>query len=123
VGSTHFPPNSNVDYDWGNKNLIESDIKDWKPEGGTLSKVNVDTWLSKTYNFPSNIFWGANDIDNLKYDNQYKWLIYWFQSFPNKNNNISYKTNSGKQTTLSNWWDLFYNWDDAIKSKKTLWVE
>jgi hypothetical protein len=24
---------------------------------------------------------------------------------------------------LNNWWELFYNWDDAIKNKKTLWIE
>jgi hypothetical protein len=22
---------------------------------------------------------------------------------------------------LTNWWDLFYNWDEAITENKTLW--
>lgn len=123
VGMTHFPPNTNVDYDYANTTLIDSDIRDWKPEGGNLTKVNVDTWLKKTYSFPQNIFWADNNVDKVKDDSGYKWFIYWFQAFPSLNNNINYKLSNGINTRLSNWWDLFYNWDNAIKNKKTLWIE
>ncbi|MGC6415256.1 MAG: InlB B-repeat-containing protein, partial [Bacteroidia bacterium] len=30
-GMTHFPPNTNVDYDYCNQNLVESDIMSWTP--------------------------------------------------------------------------------------------
>ncbi len=122
VGTTHFPPNTNVDYDYGNLNLVESDINNWKPDGGDKTKVNVDTWTKRDYVVPSNIFWN-NKVDNVKDDSGYKWFIYWFQAFPNQNSNIPFTTNAGKQTTLTNWWDIFYNWDDAVSRNKTLWVE
>ncbi len=122
-GSTHFPSNTNKDYDYNNKNLIESDINDWKPDGGNSSKVNSENWIGKFTNVPSTIYWASKASDNIKYDPQFNWLIYWFQSIPNKGSNIPYKLKSGKQTVLTNWWDLFYNWDDAINNKKTLWVE
>lgn len=123
VGMTHFPPNTNVDYDYSNSTLVDSDIRDWKPEGGNISKVNVDTWLKRTYNFPFNIFWADNITHGVKNDAHYKWFIYWFQAFPNLNSNIQYKRPNGTNTFLSNWWDLFYNWDNAKKFSKTLWVE
>lgn len=123
AGMTHFPPNTSVDYDYANTTLIDSDIRDWKPEGGNLTKVNVETWLKKTYNFPQNIFWADNNVDKLRDDSGYKWFIYWFQAFPSLNNNIGYKLTNGTNTRLSNWWDLFYNWDNAVKNKKTLWIE
>ncbi len=122
AGATHFPPNTNIDYDYSNNNLFDSDIKDWKPDGGEKSKINADTWTKIPYNFPKNIFWTTKG-DNVERDSGYKWLIYWFQSFPNSNSNIPYTTNVGKKTILTNWWDIFYNWDDAISKKKTLWIE
>lgn len=122
AGTTHFPPNTNVDYDYGNMNLVESDIKNWKPDGGDKVKVNADTWTKADYVFPYNIFWN-NKGSNVKDDSGYKWFIYWFQAFPNQNSNIPFTTNAGKQTTLTNWWDIFYNWDEAIVKNKTLWVE
>jgi hypothetical protein len=56
---------------------------------------------------------GESNYDN---DSQVKWFIYWWQSIPGYNNSIVYNN-----TTLENWWDIFYNWDDAIKSKKKLY--
>ena len=35
-------------------------------------------------------------------------------------NNIDYLKN-GNNYELSNWWDLFFNWDKAIINDKTLW--
>jgi hypothetical protein len=131
AGSTHFPPNSNIDYDYRNLNLIESDIESWNPSGGQKAKINVERWREINYSFPENIFWdnkaeaGENPLfsNNVKDDPHYKWLLFWFQSIPGRNNNIAYTTNLGKETVLSNWWEIFYNWDDAIFNKKTLWKE
>ena len=131
AGSTHFPPNSNIDYDYRNLNLVESDIESWEPSGGQKAKINVERWRNIFYSFPDNIFWntkaeaGENPLfsNNVKDDPHYKWLLFWFQSIPGRNNNIGYTTNQGKVTVLSNWWDIFYNWDDAIYNKRTLWKE
>ena len=41
------------------------------------------------------------------------------QSIPGFENNIDYLKN-GNNHELSNWWDLFFNWDNAIINDKTL---
>ncbi|MHA8075546.1 InlB B-repeat-containing protein [Aquirufa sp. TARAVU-A1A] len=118
LGNCHWPPNATADYDYSNKLSVKSDIATWQPSGGNFVDVNVDTWLHKTYSFNMEAF-GLNGIKaNYSNDAQVKWFIYWWQSIPGLGNQIKY---NGKQ--LNNWWDLFYNWDDAIKNKKTLWVE
>ena len=49
-------PNGRHDYDWGNKEFVDSDIEDWKPEGfGEKKPLNCDKW----------------DGDSLK------WFVYW----------------------------------------------
>ena len=121
-GMTHFPPNTSTDYDYCNDILLESDIMNWIPEGGMNEEVNCETWTSIEYNYPfETIYWNKfKGIDNISFDSHYKWLIYWFQSIPGLDNNIPY-TKNGTNYTLTNWWDLFYNWDEAITNDKTLW--
>jgi hypothetical protein len=107
IGCTHKPPNTTRDYDWNNKISALSDIEDWKPTGGTKKLINSDRWINLRYNIPAL-------ISGYKYDEgdpQYKWLLYWMQSIPGNNNGI---------TGVSDWWDLFYNWDNAIKNKTKL---
>ena len=107
IGCTHKPPNTTKDYDWNNKTLTLSDIEDWKPMGGTKKLINSDRWMNLKYNIPPL-------VSNFKYDegdSQYKWLLYWMQSIPSFNNGI---------TGVSDWWDLFYNWDDAVLYRKKL---
>jgi hypothetical protein len=114
LGNCHWPPNATSDYDYGNKVAVKSDIASYQPSGGTYIDVNVDTWLGKKYSFPmtaTNII-GVSNYDN---DAQVKWFIYWWQSIPGLNNTIPYNN-----STLTNWWDIFYNWDDAIKNKTKL---
>jgi hypothetical protein len=114
LGNCHWPPNATSDYDYGNKVAVKSDIASWQPSGGTYVDVNVDTWLGKNYSFPML----ATDIvgeSNYANDAQVKWFIYWWQSIPGLNNTIPYNN-----STLTNWWDIFYNWDDAIKNKTKL---
>ena len=62
----------------------------------------------------------CTETSNINNDPQTKWLITWFQSIPGENNNIPYLIN-GRNYKLTNWWDLFYNWDEAITENKTLW--
>ncbi|MDC0514683.1 hypothetical protein OAN99_02565 [Flavobacteriaceae bacterium] len=122
AGMTHFPPNTSIDYDYCNQNLVETDIMNWLPQGGQKEFVNCDVWTNISYDYPfESIFWSKNSfIDNISKDSGYKWFIYWFQSIPGLDNNIPY-TKNGNNYTLTNWWDLFYNWDEAITNDKTLW--
>ena len=114
LGNCHWPPNATSDYDYGNKVSVKSDIASWQPSGGTYIDVNVDTWLGKSYSFP---MLATNIVGESNYANdaQVKWFIYWWQSIPGLNNTIPYNN-----STLTNWWDIFYNWDDAIKNKTKL---
>lgn len=125
-GSTHYTPNSTGDYDYDNKTLILSDIGDWNPNNNGVKKlVNINDWQNsrllpvKLPSFNQSQYWGdltrANDIG---WDPQGGWLIYWFQSIPS-NKPITYSQN-GTNYTINNWWDIFYNWDDAINQKKGL---
>ena len=110
-GNTHHPPNANFDYDYCNSKNVISDILDWNPQGGSNSLVNCETWSIIKYNLP--------DVHN-NINNEVQWLITWFQSIPGFENNIDYLKN-GNNYKLSNWWDLFFNWDNAIINNKTLW--
>jgi hypothetical protein len=122
AGNTHWCPNSTKDYDYWNKTFVKSDIMTWKPSGGTYVDVNVDTWLGKNYQFESSIsmlspgpFKYESNLINYSNDAQVKWFIFWWQSVPGYNNGIIDGT-----TKVNNWWDIFYNWDDAIKNNKKL---
>lgn len=107
LGCTHKPPNTTKDYDWNNKTLTYSDIEDWKPTGGTKKLINSDRWINIDYKLP-------NPVNLIPYDQNdphLKWLIFWMQSMPGNNNGI---------TSVTDWWDVFYNWDNAIKTNKKL---
>jgi tetratricopeptide (TPR) repeat protein len=93
-GNAHFPPNGRRDYDWANKEFVLSDIEDWKPEGfGKQEKLNSDKW-------------GGSSL---------KWFIYWMQSIPGADNGLTYQ---GR--TLSNWWELIGDYDQAAMRKSKL---
>jgi len=114
-GNTHYPPNSESGYDYNQLNYVLSDIKTWKPSGGVFEKVNKNTWTSVNYNINM-----VNGNINYNNDPHTKWLLFWFQSIPGMNNNILYKRNN-IDYEVENWWDIFYNWDNAIIDNKTLW--
>jgi hypothetical protein len=82
------------DYDYANKSLVASDIEDWRPEGfGRKKMINCDKWNS----------------DDMK------WYVYWMQSIPGDANGLAYK---GRP--LSNWWEFFGDYDQAVKRKSKL---
>jgi hypothetical protein len=124
-GSTHFTPNSIADYDYANTTKILSDIGDWNPNNNGVKKlVNNETW---TFSRPTpfqvptvenHTKWNEQAKYVFGTDPQSGWLIYWFQSIPS-NIPIKYSQN-GIEKTIENWWDIYYNWDDAIKSNKKL---
>lgn len=120
-GNTHFPVNAVNAYDYDNSTYISSEIKDWNPNGTSLkSDVNNLNWkrnISINYNkIPSSTYKNETSRNVIGNDAQGGWMIYWFQSIPGDNNKITY---GSKQ--LTNWWDIYYNWDDAIINKKNLY--
>ncbi|MHA8071131.1 InlB B-repeat-containing protein [Aquirufa ecclesiirivi] len=117
VGMTHFPPNTSVDYDYDNSNLVSSDIVDWQASGGTTTKVNRDLWKNIVYSYSFvNKNYGRNQTTDYSQDAQVKWLIFWWQSIPGLNHPLTYNNQK-----ITNWWDIFYHWDDAIKNGKGLY--
>jgi hypothetical protein len=127
VGSTHFTPNSTGDYDYDNTSLVLSDIGDWDPNNnGTKVMVNNQTWKYERtvpFTYPSvygHDRWGDMSQYKVGTDPQSGWLIYWLQSIPNKNSGIPYQKDNDNYI-VSNWWDLFYNWDETILNNKKLY--
>jgi len=108
LGCTHKPPNTTKDYDWNNKTFAMSDIEDWKPTGGTKKLINSDRWMNSNLSMMPSLLTTTYDYSK---DVQYRWLIFWMQSLPGYNNGID---------GVNDWWDIFYNWEDAIRSGKKL---
>jgi len=118
-GYTHTPVNTLIQYDYNNTTTVASDIMTWKPSGGTMTSLNNTTWLNKVYSFsnqmvsPGPFSTGNNDYNQ---DAQTKWFIFWWQSIPGYNNGIIDNGN-----IMTNWWDIFYNWDNTITNKTRLY--
>ena len=126
-GFTHTPINTTTQYDYNNTTLFSSDIMTWKPSGGPKSNLNNITWLNKSYTFSNQMVSpGPFSTGNNEY-NQYpevKWFTFWWQSIPGYNNNITDTIKVGafdKKITMTNWWDIIYNWDSAIINKTRLY--
>lgn len=107
-GDTHHPPNTTQDYDYYNPTLVESDIEDWRPDGGVTTFVSSDTWGSIVYNWP-------NDNPPSQ-QTECHWYIYWMQNMPGNGNNIDYGSNY-----MTNWHKFNANWDVAITSNLGLY--
>ena len=120
MGNCHYVPNATAAYDYGQTNSVKSDIMSWKPSGGTYVDISSNTWLNKKYAYenaipmitPNTFATGNVDYTN---DAQSKWFIFWWQSIPGYGSNVT-DTFNDKKMTFNNWWDIFYNWDDAMKS-------
>lgn len=95
-GWSHVPPNTDNahQYDWGNKNYIETDCKDWNPQG---------TGEKKTFNCNE---WGCNGFG---------WFMLWMQSIPGKDNGLTYE---GK--TIRNFWEFVGDYDSAMEKGRCL---
>ncbi len=86
VGNIHFAPNSDKDYDWGNKKFVESYCDDWYTYPLLTGKkriVNCEEW-------------GNGDMR--------KHHIWWFKHLPHA------KGKSG--AVLNNWWRYVMNYDE-----------
>ncbi|MCB0040051.1 MAG: hypothetical protein KDE23_10235, partial [Caldilinea sp.] len=90
-GWAHYPPNGVRDYDWRNRNVVWSDIEDWRPDGGGQQiPINCDRWNG----------------DSLQ------WFIYWMQSLPGANNGLRYRSRP-----LTNWWTFIGDFDGAMRAR------
>ena len=93
-GWAHFPPNGVRDYDWRNPAYIQTDIEDWRPDGGGQQvRINCDRWQG----------------DSLQ------WFIYWMQNLPGANNGITYRSRP-----LTNWWQFIGDFDGAMRARAGL---
>ncbi len=100
AGDCHHPPNTDEDYDYENTTLVQSDIEDWIPEGGTTKAVNCNTWGDIDYDWPDG---------DLVQKTESQWYIYWMQSMPGYQNQIPYG-----DTEMENWWQFTADWDSCI---------
>jgi hypothetical protein len=127
VGLVHYPPNADGDYHYDSEVYVESDILDWKPNGGgTKKQINKNDWHYErtmpvyTPTITDHEKWGSYSGSNkVGGDPHGGWLIYWLQSIPSKNNNIPYDYN-GNNYTITNWWDIIYKWDETITNNRNL---
>ncbi|MGE5362771.1 MAG: T9SS type A sorting domain-containing protein [Bacteroidota bacterium] len=98
AGDCHHPPNTTIDYDYLNTTLVESDIEDWRPAGGTKKWINVNTWAGLDYAWPA-----GYDFPQLE---ESQWYIYWMQNMPGYGSDIPYG-----DYFMTNWWDFTADWD------------
>jgi hypothetical protein len=129
LGNTHYPASCDTSYGYWSNQSSYTDITDWKPSGGKQTLTSVGTWLNRKYSFENTITMSspgpfATGSINYSNDAQVKWFIFWWQSIPGYNNNITDTLSIGtptKNITMTNWWDIFYNWDSAISNKTKLY--
>jgi hypothetical protein len=125
-GNTHYPVNAVRAYDYNNTTPIKSDINNWNPNGnGPSTSVSSTSWIKNIiitlppkYAMPTSTYKTETSRNVIGNDPQGGWMIYWFQSIPSKDNNIPYGNKK-----LTDWWDIYYNWDDAIINKKNLFKD
>lgn len=90
VGSCHYPPNAQSDYDYANPGVVMSNADDWLNYPnltGQKKSVNRDTWGGPDYHL-----------------NYLKW---WYRHLPRKP-----KTDS--EGKLMNWWKYIYDFNETI---------
>ena len=105
-GDTHHPPNATIDYEYQNFAPFDSDIMDWKPDGGQTKPFSAATYGDVPYKFPNNFLqaFGSPVIEP-------NWYIFWRQSLPGHANTIPFGVNR-----MTNWWHLIGDWDAANRA-------
>jgi len=89
VGTCHYPPNGESDYDYANKRLVDSSADDWLayPDlKGATKKVNCETW-------------GGPDYHR-------NYMTWWFKRLP-RAEGVNPKTER-----LNNWWRYVFQFND-----------
>jgi len=97
AGWSHYPPNALHDYEWANDSVVQSDIRDWTPDGTGRRK---ETTCS---------LWGCDHRG---------WFIFWMQNIPGRNSGLSV---DGRP--LRNWWTFVSDPDGAFQEHRRLWID
>lgn len=105
-GDTHHPPNALTDYDYQNSAPFDSDIMDWKPDGGQTTAFSAATYGDVPYGFPNNYLQAFGSSVS-----EANWHIFWRQSMPGHGNTIPYGSNR-----MTNWWQFIGDWDAAYSA-------
>lgn len=88
VGTCHYPPNAESDYDYGNQRFVDSSADDWLnyPElKGMKRKLNCEAWGGPDY--------------------QRNYMKWWFAHLPRV-------AGKNKEThRLNNWWEYVFNFN------------
>ena len=118
-GTVHYPVNATSDYQYNNDHHVLSDIEDWKPDGsGERTLVNNSNWIKQiniNYTLPTSYYKSETSRNVIGDDPQGGWMIYWFQSIPGEDNNLTYNGSN-----LKNWWNTIYDWDYHYTQSKRL---
>ncbi len=126
-GNCHFPPNANKDYAYNRSQYVNSNILDWSPDpSAPYTPINNTLW-DFTLEIPAgelpkisqNSRWISESVTSLK-DPQSCWLITWFQTIPSETP-IIFNRNGATASQVENWWDIIFDWDEAISSGKKLY--
>jgi hypothetical protein len=108
-GDTHHPVNATADYDYLNfTSTVNSDIEDWRPQGGMQIAMNAARWRDLPYAWPNGVLPGQKT--------ECHWYTYWRQAFPGRGNTI--QDASGQYMT--NWWRFVGDWDGAVTANAGL---
>ncbi len=112
AGDVHHPFNVNDDqsylYDITTQ-TVDTDIEDWKPQGGTKKAMNASRWMNLPYAWPDGVApapAGSYDLAHAQ------WQIYWAQNFPGRGNRIQ---NAAGQY-MTNWFRFLGDWDGSFNS-------
>jgi len=104
VGTCHYPPNAESDYDYANKRFVESTADDWLhyPDlTGRKRKLNCEEWREPYKNRDGNPDYHRN------------YMCWWFRHLPKA-------PGVNADGRLNNWWQYVYNFNAYDERGKPL---
>lgn len=97
VGTCHYPPNAEHDYDYANPRTVESSADDWlaypKLTGAKKRSINCEEWAGPFKNRKG---------DKPDYHRNY--MLWWFSHLPKA-------PGVNDDGRLNNWWEYLYNFN------------
>jgi hypothetical protein len=104
VGTCHWPPNAEKDYDYGNTRKVESTADDWLhyPDlTGRKRTFNCEEWAKPFTNSAG------------RPDHQRNYMLWWFTHLPKA-------AGVNADGRLNNWWEYVYNFNAYDEHGKPL---
>lgn len=96
IGNIHFPPNGQKDYDWANKDKIDTYADNW------AFYPNITDENPRTVDCSE---WGCSHIGYMEW---------WFSHIPH------FAGINPKDGKLNNWWHYLVNYNEAVKLENKL---